>query len=265
MPLHMKRTLTRVLFAIALVIGMEYQGSDAHADEPAEQKSLPQPTQSIFETYTFAGSQSAFTTKATAFTGLPIDTDVLERLIKTRLRDVEQRALRDIFAASVGPDGSLPVLDLVRTLGALAVASADADSRSQTILAALVRDGLAFTVVALTQGSGSDARPVFCNDACRGDRELLDAAYLGLARSTYLHALSFPEKESRKEPLSTECATYSRHVSTMVDALSAKLVNRKLPAALVQIKGSAQDALKYCTAAGDDLSYSVGCRSSPAA
>lgn len=237
----------------------EEEGPSGEADDVEDDR------ETIFERYSFVGAQATFTTKATAFGGIPIDTQVVERMIRTRLRDLERQALGDLFDCllypscdrSKGPrkDVTLPARDFIRAMRSLAVEIADADAKSQTVVAAALRDGLAVAVAELANGRA------LADHGCTEERHRANAAYLGLSRSTFLRALGFTEsfeegsKEETELELPPACKRLSRDVSTLVDAMATRL-DRLRRVDIEDLKQRARDAETACRA-GNGMSPQV--------
>lgn len=168
---------------------------------------------------------------------LGIDPEVVERLIRQRLRQVESNALRDLLRE--GGD-TKPIRDFLHSLAAIVVDVTDAETRSQAILSAMLRDSLSLGIARLTfegyidGGTCSTAASDECSshkgakkDWCEYSakmKRLSDAAYEGLATSRYLTTLGFPLSD---QTVAKGCADYSLRVGELVDATVAIVLDKK--------------------------------------
>jgi hypothetical protein len=211
-----------------------------------------QGTSDVFTTYRFAAPAPSLATRPTSLAGA-IDVAVLERLIRSRLREVESDALRD---ALTGDLASLrrcaPLIDIVESIAGIAVQVADGDTRSLSLTAGILRDGFSFALAAMA-APADPRRPgtgIIPNLGCgttadtAGLTARANAAYLGLSQSTYLRALGFPRADCSQgvdpgqptgggsappavcpDPPTPECRDFADEVKKLANTLARLTLN----------------------------------------
>jgi hypothetical protein len=158
---------------------------------------------------------TAFSTHATSLSKSALDAEVVERVVRARLKEATREALEDLFDKAGRSATSKPARDLIVTIASLMADASDGEARSQTLVASLVRNGFA-AWIAKIGGEDLIEGGAGCKES--GDDSILDAAYEGLAASQYLRPLGFPK--SNGEFASDDCAKFGGEVAMLVDAVA---------------------------------------------
>jgi hypothetical protein len=167
----------------------------------------------VFTHYTATAEKGAAVVRPTSFIGTQtINTDVLAQLIKQRVSQVQADALRDLIKGILVD--SEPLKDARDVIAGLVVDTSDGETKSQTLVAAVVRDGLSFLLSTLAEKGLLQA------DKCQGS-DIPNAVYEGLAQSQFLHPLGFPQATGA---VPSQCVTFAQHISLLADGVT------KLPA-----------------------------------
>lgn len=143
-----------------------------------------------------------------------IDTEVLERLLRQRLAEVEARAVR-MALADTRQFGGAPLQDMLDATLTLVTGSGDLSTRSQALLLSFVRAGLAYAIAVVVHEVLPEVPSVA---ACGETGDLADTAYEVLAASPYLVALGFPRSDGQTLD---HCADFASDLSRVVNSMMA--------------------------------------------
>jgi hypothetical protein len=182
--------------------------------QPSPPKMIAVSRPAVFRSMTVGAGVPTFTTKATSITGMPIDAEVVERLISVRMRQIEARAFRDLLRRlGINAKVSRPAQDLMLTIAEVVAEAQDGEARSQTLAAAVIRDGLSYALGVAAASSGM-YRP------CAPDgsiHQFATVVYEGLAVSSSLMALGFSRTEGK---IPDTCKLLASDVTLFVDGLA---------------------------------------------
>jgi hypothetical protein len=166
----------------------------------------------LFADPSFEVTRSSYDVQATALLDSPIDPAVVQRLVQQRLGQAATLALTDLLRAhATRAEVGRPTEDMVLALQALIVPASDGETRTQGLLAALLRNGLAFGLHRLLEEAGGLVSD--CSD--RGLQ--LTAVYEGLAASRYLRPVGFP---SARGTVDSRCQQLASRVAQLVDTVA---------------------------------------------
>ena len=143
----------------------------------------------------------------------PVDTEILSTAIVSRMREVRQRALRDLIE-NLAQHGltSRPLEDILGVLLSLVDVGGDGTAVAQSITSAVIRDSISYAIAGLTVAGVLEDR------GCGNDVHVLaSAAYEALAQSR-LGSLGFP---AATEQVPCACAEYSASVTAVIDLLGS--------------------------------------------
>jgi hypothetical protein len=186
----------------------------------------------LFQQHTIATTDKAAVVRATSLLGSQtIDTTVLAQLIRQRLGQVEADALKDLLTSA--NTSSEPMEDLLDAIAGLVVSTSDGQTKSQALVAALVRDGLSFGLAQLAR------MHILPSGSCEAT-ELDTAAYEGLAASTFLRSLGFPFATGN---VTKDCHDFAQSVSLLADG-AGTLPSGAKATALTAAIGNAVDSCK---------------------
>jgi hypothetical protein len=157
-----------------------------------------------------AASESVRATSLFGFGSKTIDTELLTKMIRVRVKRAVGLALRDILT-SLG-DITRPIEDVALTLAGFVTDLVNGEARSQTLVNALVRNSLA---VAIGLAATDDVKLIPRGD-CPDDRKMLiTAAYEGLAASAYLQRLGFVAARGKVDD--PGCVAFAARVAKWTD------------------------------------------------
>lgn len=178
----------------------------ACASQQTPQKTARLTRHEALQQYDFSARPGQRSTAA-----VPIDAEVLTKLIRQRLTEVQRRALMDLFKGPLAStETTKPLKDVIDALAALALELTEAEAHSQNLAYALTSASLSFSLAALAHAGKIDAK------GCTGIPNLTDAAYEGLAQSDYLSFLGFPHANGE---VAEGCQTFSKGVGATAAVL----------------------------------------------
>ncbi|HVK87824.1 MAG TPA: hypothetical protein VM513_27080 [Kofleriaceae bacterium] len=155
---------------------------------------------------------AAHTTYAVNATSLApgVDTAVVERMVRQRLGQAASLALRDVLDHTRNATDSRALQDVMLAIQGLVVEISDAETRSQNLIAALLRTGVATLVVEWIQDQHLDTL------GCAAE-QLPNAVYEALAQSTYLRPLGFT---AARGSVSSSCGAFAGRMALAVDTIA---------------------------------------------
>jgi hypothetical protein len=176
----------------------------------AEVQLVRDPASDVFAIATRGGDGKSL--RPTSLLG-GLDAQVVERLVRTRMKKAMGEALRDLFTTLLGDTArSRPAQDLLHALEALVLQVSDGEGRSQTLTSSLVRVGLSYGIALLSE---KDVLPKL---GCVSLDDRATSAYEALATSTYVSPLGFTAATGT---VPKECLAFAQHVARLVDTTVA--------------------------------------------
>lgn len=207
-------TNPRVVTAIALVMSAACSPKPPQHPTAPTTASIQQPPENLFAEKDLHGSpalSTTFSTHATSFSGSTIDTAVVERVIRSHLKEATRDALDDLLHAAGVSISTKPAKDLVESVASLVAEASDGEARSQTLVASLLRVGTTAWVTKLVEENVIPSN-------CKGDDTILDTVYEGLAASQYLHPLGFPQSDGKFA--NSDCAELGGKIAMTIDSIA---------------------------------------------
>ena len=189
------------------------------------------------------------TEKSVGFGALgAIDTEALTKLLSTRLKNAQARALRDLFEDAEHGD-LRPIADLFSSVAALVVSDGSTVAKGEGLYQAIVRVGLAATLGTILQPEGATCALGVPTEGLSKTEFVgrMNLAYEALAQSRLSAQFGMPKALAT---IPTGCRDTANGIADLVDLLlTGKSVDEKLMTTLFGKEMTPEERFLFKTAA----------------